>query len=182
DYVLNAQSIRVLILPDAAEPLMDPTANRKAQEEVEKAITKWGRYRLTQEATTADLVIAVKKGTKGVGPTLSGGPEEKQPGGIETTESSMRIGIQKGQPPDGQQSGDLIGPRGERARTGMQGGAEEDAFEVFIGGEQYSTDSAPLWKYIAKDGLKPPTVNAVAQFRKAVEDAEKAKKKQQAQK
>jgi hypothetical protein len=41
-----------------------------------------------------------------------------------------------------------------------------------------------VWQYIAKDGLKPPAVTAVEQFRKAVEEAEKAaaqKQKQQQQ-
>ena len=42
DYVLKAQSVFVVILPDAGEPIDDPSANRKAQEEVEKAFMKWG--------------------------------------------------------------------------------------------------------------------------------------------
>jgi hypothetical protein len=63
DYVLKAQTVVVLILPETPEPMNDPFANRKAQEEVEKAIMKWGRFRLTQEAFTADLVIGVRKGT-----------------------------------------------------------------------------------------------------------------------
>src|SRR5208283_1693204 len=48
DFVLKAETVVVLILPDAGEPMNDPFANRKAQEEVEKALMKWGRYRLTQ--------------------------------------------------------------------------------------------------------------------------------------
>ena len=63
DYVLKAQTVVVLILPDTGEPMNDPFANRKAQEEVEKAIMKWGRFRLAQEAFTADLVIGIRKGT-----------------------------------------------------------------------------------------------------------------------
>jgi hypothetical protein len=45
---------------------------------------------------------------------------------------------------------------------------------VFQGGVQYPVDNAAVWKYIAKDGLKPPGVAAVEQFRKAVEKSEKA--------
>jgi len=55
-------------------------------------------------------------------------------------------------------------------------------FEVFKGGEGYGLSSAPLWTYVAKDGLKPPGVAAVEKFRKAVEEAEKAaEKKRQSQ-
>jgi hypothetical protein len=35
-------------------------------------------------------------------------------------------------------------------------------------------DYAPVWNYSAKDGLKAPSVAAVEQFRKAVEESEKA--------
>jgi hypothetical protein len=38
DFVLKAQTVLVLIQPDAGEPLTDPLANRKAQQEVEKAM------------------------------------------------------------------------------------------------------------------------------------------------
>src|SRR5579864_4494220 len=62
-YVWKAQTVLVVILPDASEPLNDITANRKAQEEVEKAFMKWGRYRLALDADQADLVVGVRKGT-----------------------------------------------------------------------------------------------------------------------
>src|SRR5260221_10161496 len=72
DYVLKAETVAVLILPDTPELMNDPFANRKAQKEVEKAVMEGGRFRLTQEAFTADLVIGVRKGTgKTVNPTIS---------------------------------------------------------------------------------------------------------------
>src|SRR5579863_338218 len=61
ELVVKAQSVAVLILPGTRESISDPTGNRKAQEDVEKAFMKWGRYQLTQEAFTADLVIGVRK-------------------------------------------------------------------------------------------------------------------------
>src|SRR6266436_2610761 len=104
DYVLKAQTVVVLILPDTGEQMNDPFANRKAQEEVEKAIMKWGRFRLAQEAFTADLVIGVRKGTgKIANPTISGGPVDTRPGTSETTDSQIRVGVQHGRPPDGTQ-------------------------------------------------------------------------------
>jgi len=181
DYVLPAQTVVVLILPDTGEPMNDPFANRKAQEEVEKAIMKWGRFRLMQEAFTADLVIGVRKGTgKIANPTISGGPVDTRPGTIETTDSHVRVGVQQGRPPDGTHTGNA----GGGASPGMEAGSiAEDIFEVFRGGDAYGASSAPVWRYVAKDGLKPPGVAAVENFRKALEEAEKAatQKQQQSQ-
>ncbi len=179
DYVLKAETVAVLILPDTPELMNDPFANRKAQEEVEKAMMKWGRFRLTQEAFTADLVIGVRKGTgKTVNPTISGGPVDTRPATIETTDNRMRIGVQQGRPPGETQPTDT----GGRTSPGMEAGSvTQDMFEVFRGGEQYGASSAPVWTYAAKDGLKPPGVAAVEKFRKALEDAEKAARQKQQQ-
>ena len=188
DYVLKAQSVFVVILPDAGEPIDDPSANRKAQVEVEKAFMKWGRYRLALDANTADLVIGVRKGTgKVANPTINGGPVDSRPASIETTDNQVRVLVQQGRPERSDAAGtpaDTSGPTA--AHTGMEVGAEDDTFMVFQGGliyRPYPVDNASVWKYIAKDGLKPPAVAAVEQFRKAVEESEKAaaQKQQQAQ-
>ena len=101
DYVLKAQSVLVVIMPDTGEPLDDSSANRKAQEEVEKALMKWGRYRLALDANTADLVIGVRKGTaKLANPTVSGGPVDSRPASVETTDNQVRILAQQGRPTD----------------------------------------------------------------------------------
>src|SRR5580704_17133371 len=65
NVVLNAQRVFVVIHPDAGESLTDPRANRTAQDEVERAISKWGRFNLVMGPETADLVIAVRKGHAG---------------------------------------------------------------------------------------------------------------------
>jgi hypothetical protein len=184
-YVLKAQTVLVVILPDAGEPLNDITANRKAQEEVEKAFMKWGRYRLALDVDQADLVVGVRKGTgKVANPTINGGPVDSRPGTIETTDNQIRVGVQQGHPPDVSQPGTLGGSNSpnDRPRLGMEAGTAEDTFQVFQGGVQYPLDYAPVWRLTAKDGLKPPAVPAVEQFRKAVEDSEKAaQQKQQSQ-
>ena len=182
-YVLKAQTVLVVILPDSGEPIDDLTANRRAQEEVEKAFMKWRRYRLALDADQADLVVGVRKGTgKIANPTISGGPVDSRPGTIETTDNQIRIGVQQGHPPDVTDPTGSNGPN-DRAHTGMQVGAANDTFQVYQGGVQYPLDNAPVWKFIAKDGLKPPNVAAVEQFRKAVEESEKVaqQKQQQAQ-
>ena len=56
DYVLQAETVAVVILPGAGEPIANPTANRTAEENVEKALSQWGRYRLVTDAQFADLV------------------------------------------------------------------------------------------------------------------------------
>jgi hypothetical protein len=82
--VLKAQTVLVVILPESGEPVGDLTANQKAQEEVEKALMKWGRFRLAVDVETADLVIGVRKGTgKAAAPTVSGGPADNRPVTVE---------------------------------------------------------------------------------------------------
>jgi hypothetical protein len=184
DYVLKAQTVLVVILPGAGEPLNDITANRKAQEEVEKAFMKWGRYRLALDAEQADLVVGVRKGTGRVAnPTINGGPVDSRPGTVETTDSQIRIGVQQGHPTDVGQPGSQSGSNSptDRVHPGMEVGPADDTFQVYQGGVQYPMDYAPVWKYITKDGLKPPGVAAVEEFRKAVEESEKAAQQKQQQ-
>jgi hypothetical protein len=186
-YVLKAETVLVVILPDAGEPLNDITANRKAQEEVEKAFLKWGRLRLALDVDQADLVVGVRKGTgKVANPTINGGPVDSRPGTIETTDNQIRIGVQQGHPPDVSQPETAAGSNSpnDRVHPGMEAGAAEDTFQVFQGGVRYPLDNAPVWQLTAKDGLKPPAVAAVEQFQKAVEESEKVaeQKRQQGKK
>ena len=57
----------------------------------------------------------------------------------------------------------------------------DDMLKVFQGKVQYPVDNAPVWKYTGKNGLKAPEVKAVAEFRKAVEESEKAAAQKQQQ-
>ncbi|MGA9814350.1 MAG: hypothetical protein WBQ64_16305 [Terriglobales bacterium] len=50
--VLQARTVMVVIHPDAGETLATPLANRNAQDEVERALTKWGRFDLVMDAYT----------------------------------------------------------------------------------------------------------------------------------
>ena len=130
---------------------------------------KWGRYRLALDKYTADLVIGVRKGTgKAANPTIKGGPADTRPGTIETTDNQIRIGAQQGRPPDLTRQGTPPEP----THAGMEAGAEDDTFVMFQGGGlQYPLDNAPVWRCIAKNGLKSPRVEAVEEFRKAVEES-----------
>lgn len=57
---------------------------------------------------------------------------------------------------------------------GVAVGGSDDVFEVFSAG----SEGAPIWRYVAKDGLKAPGMVAVGKFREAVEEAEQAAKQQ----
>ena len=172
DDVLGAETILVVIHPDAGEPLKSPAVNQTAREDVEKAIMKWGRFRLVMESQTADLVIAVRKG-HAPGPVING-PENERPVIFEPTDVGGRVGVQQGRPPD------VINPA-ERRRPGLSNevGPSEDMLEVYRGGVQYPLDSAPVWRYMAKDALNRPQVDAVEQFRKAIAESEEQRRQKQ---
>jgi hypothetical protein len=170
DDVLQARRVLVVIHPDAGEALTNPMANRTAQDEVERAIMRWGRFDLALDAQTADLVIAVRKGNKN-GPVISHSPADDrsvifQPGG-----GGVRVGEQHGHPPD--LTNPVPGGVGNRGpQLGTQIGSSEDTFEVYRGGVQDPLDTSPVWRYTAKDSLNAPQVGAVEQFRKAIEESE----------
>src|SRR5277367_6997439 len=79
--ILNAQTVVVLVDPDAGMSTSEPLANKNAQEDVQKALANWGRLKLVLiGGTNADLVITVRKGTeKAVQPTIQGEPTNDHP-------------------------------------------------------------------------------------------------------
>ena len=173
DYVLRAERVLVVIHPDASEGVTNPMANRTARDEVERAITKWGRFNLVMDAQTADLIIAVRKGNKS-GPVISHSPADDRPVIFEPGIGDARVGHpqQPGRPPDLTEP--FPGGSGNRGpQLGSQVGSSDDTFEVYRGGGEYPLDTAPVWRYIAKGSLDSPQVAAVEQFRKAIEESEK---------
>ena len=170
DLVLNAQTVLVVIHPDAGEPVTNPTANRTAQENVENALTKWGRFHLVMSPQTADLVIAVRKGHAG-GPTISNSPADDRPVILQPNDRDVRIGAQQGRPPGLSDPG--LGPQDRGPHISNEIGSSEDSFEVYRGGVEYPLDASPVWRYMGKNVLDAPTVAAVSQFRKAIDESEK---------
>jgi hypothetical protein len=168
DFVLDAHTVLVVIHPDAGEPISNPTANRIAQENVEKALMKWGRLSLVMSAQTADLIIAVRKGHAN-GPAIRNSPTDQRPVVLEPSDGEIRVGAQRGQPPG-------LGPgrsEGPGPSLGNEIGPSQDSFEVYRGGIEDPLDAPPVWRYMARNALDQPTVDAVAQFRKAVDDSQK---------
>jgi hypothetical protein len=174
EYVLQATTVRVVVSPDAGEPVDHPMANATARDSVEKALMQWGRLQPVMDGQESDLIIAVRTGNgRMVQPTVKGGPIDQRPGVAQSTDGGIRIGAQQGQPPPltdpgmGPQNGPLNQPR-----ISNDVGASDDTFEVYRGHVQDPLDSPPVWRYIAKDCLREPGVAAVEEFRKAIAKAE----------
>ena len=174
EVLLKAQTVVVIIQPDTGEPTNDPTANSKAREAVEKALMNWGRFRLVQETYDADVVITIKKGLdKPVTPEISGGPVDRRPVTVQSTDTQIRIGAKQGTPTDGSYDPDLGPPNGS-AHPSMEAGSPEDSFVVYMGGQNYTPHNAAVWSFHAKNALRPPDVPAVQAFHQAITDTEQA--------
>lgn len=183
DAVLRAQTVFVVIQPDAKEPVTEPNANLKAQKAVEEALMRWGKFRLAMDTTTADIVISVEKGTgKVASPTISGGPVDSRPVDVEGDASQVRIIGQKGR--QDTTSNPLNDPNpNARAQMGTQALGSEDVLRLFIGGAaEYPLDYAPVWMYSRKDALKGPEMAAVAELKKVFEESEKVAAEREKQK
>jgi len=168
EYVLNARTVLVIIDPDAGRSPSNPTENRTAQEDVEKALMNWGRFSLALDPMSADLVISVRRGHgKVVAPTIGGVPNDR-PVVVEQINSGIRIGGEHGTPAPLTADGPPPGPR-----TQTEIGASEDTFSVYRGQVEYPLDSPAVWRYRAKDALSSPSVPAVAQFQKAIDQSQK---------
>jgi len=172
-YVLQAKTVLVIIDPDAGISMTAPQANKTAQDDVEKALMKWGRLSPVMPGMPADLVITVRKGSgKIVQPTIGGEPTNDRPVVVQPTDSGVRIGVQQGRPPDATQSG----PQDTRAHPQMEAAPPDDMFAVYEGRVGLHPDRPPVWHYYAKNALRSPDVPAVAEFRKIIEAAEKQQK------
>jgi hypothetical protein len=179
--VLNAKTVFVMIDPDAGIATNDPLGNKTVVEDVEKALAKWGRFQLSMSTADADLVVVIRKGQKQmVQPTIGGEGPNNRPVILQGGPGSVRIGGQKGQPPDGTQSD----PQSTRPSPGAEVGDKNDSFLVYQGNGASSLEQAPMWRLVTKNALKSPEVPAVGEFRKSLEetvkwlDKQKQKQKQ----
>jgi hypothetical protein len=174
-YVLKAHTAVVIVDPSAGTSANSPLANKKAQEDVEQALTKWGRFSLVLDPQSADLVIVIRKGSgKLVQPTIAGLPTNDRPVIVQQTDSSIRIGGQQGRAPGSPQQ---PLPQDTSPSPQMEVTPPDDMFWVYEGRSEGAIDQRPIaWRLVAKNALHSPDVPAVVEFRKAVESAEKEKK------
>jgi hypothetical protein len=169
--VLQARTVLVVIDPASGVSPEAPNANRTAQEDVEKALMKWGRFELAIDVSTADLVITVSKGSGKIARTTIGGlPTNSRPVILEPTDSGGRAGGGT-MPPMGGNS--PAGAQRPRPMPQLEVGSAEDMFVVYRGKREGTLDAPPVWRYSAKDALRSPGVPAVDAFHKLMVEAEK---------
>lgn len=161
DFILKAQTVCVIIDPDAGTSITDPLANKNAQDEVEKALMVWHRFQLVQEPGRADLVIVIRRGVgKPVDRTIGNLPTNDRPITVQQTDNAIRLGGQKGRAPG---SPDQTMPQDTRAeqQTEVGPGVALDSFIVYGPGNGAGPDmgSSPALKY-------PPATSAGAPWAK----------------
>ena len=168
--VLQARTVLVVIDPNAGVSLDSPNANRTAQDSVEKALMKWGRFDLATDVSTADLIITVRKGSgKMAQPTIGGIPNNR-PVIFQPTESGGRVGGTRGTPP---MAGDPTAHQSQDPTPQVEVGSVDDMFAVYRGKRDDALDAPTVWRYTAKGALNSPEVPAVDAFRKLIVEAEK---------
>jgi len=169
--VLQAQTVLVVIDPDAGMGADAPMANRTARDAVENALRSWGRFRLAMNASDADLVISIRKGSGKIAePTIGGIPDNDRPVIFQPSESGPTMGGQRGTPPP---LGGQTGPPRQGPYPQVEAGDPNDTFLVYRGNRENPLDSPPVWRYMSKDALRLPAVPAVDVFRKAIIEPEK---------
>jgi hypothetical protein len=169
--VLQARTVLVVIDPEAGISPTAPYANRTAQEDVEKALMKWGRFELATDVSSADLVITVRKGSGKIAqPTIGGIPNNNRPIILQPTESGGRAGGSRGTPP---MTGDPTAPRRGDPAPQVEVGTRDDMFVVYRGKRDNALDTPAVWRYSVKNALDHPQVPAVDAFHKLIVEAEK---------
>jgi hypothetical protein len=170
-YVLTARTVTVIIDPEAGMSVDDPRANEIARKDVETALVNWGRFDVRMDGQGTDLVIVIRKGHgRTVEPTISNPRQNNPAGSVDPYDSGIGVGAQHGRAPDSAAPSSA----GQTPHPQIEAGSTQDYFAVYRGDIEKPLDAPPAWRYSASDGLESPSVPAVAQFRRAIADAEKA--------
>ncbi|HSY11477.1 MAG TPA: hypothetical protein VK976_04745 [Verrucomicrobiae bacterium] len=178
--ILDARTIAVVAYPSSAAG--DSQENQRSRLEVQNAMRQWGKYQVVADASVADLIMVVRKGHAQA--ATIGGPTGTSPATVDPLGSGVNIGVHRGQNPTLSRSDSS--QISSQPRSGSEVGSPDDLLEVYRGRQplsgdgsrdatQYPLDEPAVWTYTAKDALKSPKIEAVAEFRKAVEAAEKKK-------
>jgi hypothetical protein len=169
--VLEARTVLVVVDPDAGVAIDAPMANRTALQDVEKALMNWGRFIMAPDASTADLIISVRKGNGRIAqPTVGGIPTNNRPVIVNPTDSGIGMGGHTGNP---SQAGDPANSQPGIPHPQAEVGPTDDMFVVYRGKRDDALNSPAVWRYSARDALRSPGVPAVEAFKKVITEAEK---------
>jgi len=174
--ILEARTIAVVAYPSSAA--QDQQENQRARLEVQTALLNWGKYQIVAP-DVADLIMVVRRGH--TASSTVGGTTTPPPVLIDPTGSGVNIGIHRGQDPSLGLPGSAAGPT-----AGSEVSSGQDLLDVYLGSmplpgdasrdaTQDPLDQPPAWSYEGTGALISPKLEAVAQFIKAVEAAEKKK-------
>lgn len=177
--VLAAHTVAVIIDPESGISADDPQANQVARKDVESALLNWGRFQSVAVGQPADLIIVVRCGQKhSVDDTIRDPRQNNRSGAITPADDGIQFGGQRGQPAGATSAGpDSSGSPANSSNlpsTQMEVGPQQDSFLVYNGTVSHPLDNPPVWRYMAVDALRPHSVPAVSEFRKAIAAAEKA--------
>jgi hypothetical protein len=173
DAVLQAQTVRVVVSPDAGLSINQPTANANARDRVENALQAWGRFKIVYEGDS-DLVIAVRASNgQAASPTIENGSTDTHISGVQY--GKVTVGTSQGHGPA--MSEPTVNSKSTGPHVGKQIDGGRDLFAVYQGGPMYKMSAPPLWKCERKNALKAPDMVAIREFRKAVDTAESQTKK-----
>ena len=173
-YVLTAKTVAVIIDPTAGISIDDPRANENAQKDVGAALLSWGRFEPVLSTRMADLIIVVRRGNgRMMNETMPDPRQNERPGSVTQTDNGINMGGQRG-PQPGMSGGPGTGANQTSPSPRTEVGQTDDSLVVYKGGDEKPLDTPPAWRYAGTDGLSPRSVPAVAAFKKAVENAEKA--------
>jgi hypothetical protein len=171
--ILAARTVSVIIDPQAGISAEDPFVNQTARKDVEAALLNWGRFQTMAAGKPADLLIVIRRSGKLVDPNIRDPRQNDRIGGVNPMDDGIQVGARQGRPTGSETMGpDSSGPPSPSVQTEI--GTPDDTFVVYNGSVQNPLDTAPLWRYAAHDALRPHSVPAVDQLRKAIADAEKA--------
>lgn len=131
---------------DIFSPDVSPD-DRRAAQNVQDAIQKWGRYKLVYKAGEADLILVVRTGR------------------LAEVKGGVQVGTQR--------VGDTTS-RSHGSAIGGEVGDPQDTLEVYMASR--GINGPPLWRGRAQGGLKAPEMQLVKEFRSKVEAPEKKKK------
>ncbi len=179
-YILQAHTVAVIIAPATELDPEDPRANAIAEQDVEAALIKWGRFELVDTTLGADLIIVVRKGhlrpadSMRTDPSQAGGVSPANNGGMGAPRPPL-MGGQDGMGPRGPQGGSPQSqsppPPSQQPQTEVM---SDDSFTVFDGRAERRLEGDPGWRYMGSGGLRSHDVPAVEAFKKAVVAADKA--------